>query len=135
MFTLDIILLLGIIAFAVAAFAFEWMPIDVVALTSLGALLLFNLITPQEAISGFSNTAVIIVMMMFILSEALVASGVVTKLGYRISEATGSSRWKAVALLLLLVGAVSALMNNTAAVSVFMVRAWMGCPIRSVSAA
>jgi di/tricarboxylate transporter len=119
MLTLEIILLLGIIGFAIAAFAFEWMPIDVVALTCLGALLAFDLVTPEEAISGFSNTAVIIVLMMFILSEGLVASGVVTKLGYRITDATGSSKWFAMSLLLLLVGVVSALMNNTAAVSVF----------------
>lgn len=117
--SLDIALLIGVIAFAVIAFAREWMPIDVVALTALGLLLLFGLVTPQEAISGFSNAAVIIVMMMFILSQGLVASGLVTKIGYRISELTGASRLKASILFLLLAGVVSAFINNTAAVAVF----------------
>ncbi len=57
--TLEIALLAGIILFAIAAFAMEWMPMDVVALTCLGLLLVFSLVTPTEAISGFSNPALI----------------------------------------------------------------------------
>ena len=59
-------------------------------------------------------------MMMFILSAGLVESGLVAKLGYRISKTIGDNRWRAVALFLLLVGVVSAFLNNTAAVAVFM---------------
>lgn len=118
--TLEIALLLGIILFAVVAFAREWMPMDVVALTALGLLLLFGLVTPEEAISGFSNPAVITVMMMFVLSAGLSESGLVSKLGYRISEMVGADRAKATALLLLLAGCISAFLNNTAAVAVLM---------------
>jgi len=118
--TFEILLLLGIIAFTITAFVREWMSMDVIALTCLGLLLLFDLVSPTEAISGFSNPAVITVMMMFVLSAALVASGLVTKLGYKIAEHTGSSTRKASILLLTLVAVVSAVINNTAAVSVFM---------------
>ncbi len=118
--TLDIVLLLGIILFTIVAFVREWMSMDVIALVCLGLLLLFNLVTPEEAVSGFSNPAVITVMMMFILSAGLVQSGLVTKLGYRIAERTGSSAIGASILLLLLVGFFSAFINNTAAVGVFM---------------
>jgi di/tricarboxylate transporter len=118
--TLEIVLLLGIIAYTITAFVREWLSMDVIALTCLGLLLLFNLVSPTEAISGFSNPAVITVMMMFVLSAALVGSGLVTKLGYKIAEHTGSSNRKASILLLTLVATVSALINNTAAVSVFM---------------
>lgn len=118
--SLEILLLLGIIAFTITAFVREWMSMDVIALTCLGLLLLFNLVSPTEAVSGFSNPAVITVMMMFVLSAALVGSGLVTKLGYKIAEHTGSSNRKASILLLTLVATVSAVINNTAAVSVFM---------------
>ncbi len=118
--TLDSGLLLAIIAFTVTAFVREWLSMDVVALTCLALLLLFGLVTPEEAISGFGNPAVITVMMMFILSGGLVQSGLVTKIGYKIAERTGESHWKASLLLLTLVGAISAFINNTAAVSVFM---------------
>ncbi len=118
--TLEILLLVGIIVFAVAAFAFEWMPMDVVALTCLGLLLLFGLVSPEEAISGFSNPAVITVLMMFVLSAGLIHSGLVTRLAYRISHLTGASQWNAAILLLVLTGVISAFLNNTAAVAVFM---------------
>lgn len=118
--TFEILLLLGIIAFTITAFVREWMPMDVIALTCLGLLLLFDLVSPTEAISGFSNPAVITVMMMFVLSAALVASGLVTKLGYKITEHPGSSARKTSILLLTLVAVVSAVINNTAAVTVFM---------------
>lgn len=118
--TFEIFILLGIIALTITAFVREWLPMDVVALTCLGLLLVFNLVSPQEAIAGFSNSAVVTVMMMFILSEGLVQSGLVTKAGYRIADLTGTSQLIAAVLLLALVGVISAFINNTAAVSVFM---------------
>lgn len=117
---LEILVLVGIILFALVAFVREWLPMDVVSLTSLGLLLLFGLVTPEEAISGFSNPAVITVMMMFILSAGLVDSGLVTRLAYRISDWTGGGQWHAALLLLLLAGLISAFLNNTAAVAVLM---------------
>ncbi len=118
--TLEIALLGAIILFAVAAFALEWMPMDVVALTCLGLLLVFDLVTPRQAISGFSNPAVITVMMMFILSDGLVQSGLVARIGYRLTRVAGADRWRASVLLLLLTGGISAFLNNTAAVAVLM---------------
>jgi di/tricarboxylate transporter len=98
----------------------QWLPIDVTAMTSLGLLLLFGLVTPEEAISGFANPAVITVMMMFVLSEALIQSGVISRLGHRIARVAGESAGRASLILLLLAGTVSAMINNTAAVAVFM---------------
>jgi len=117
--TLDIALLLGIIAFTLASFILEWLPLDATALISLGLLLLFNLVTPEEAIAGFSNPAVVTVLMMFILSEGLVQSGLVRRIGYRIARYAQGSSWRASAFLLTLTGFISAFINNTAAVSIF----------------
>ncbi len=118
--TLDIIILLAIVAFTFLAFAFEWLPVDLVAFTNLALLLVFNLITPAEAVSGFSSPAVITVMMMFILSEALVQSGLIAVLSHRITGVTGDSKWGTSLLLLLLAAVLSAFVNNTAAVAVLM---------------
>jgi len=114
------ILLLGIILFMLAAFAFEWMPIDVVALVTLAQLLLFDLVTPTEAVAGFSNPAVITVMMMFMLSESLVQSGLVTLVGHRIASASKKSARRASIILLALAGGLSAFINNVATVSILL---------------
>lgn len=117
--TLDIALLLGIIAFTLASFVLEWLPLDATALISLGLLLVTNLVTPEEAIAGFSNPAVITVLMMFILSEGLVQSGLVRRIGYQIAHHARGSSWRASTFLLTLTGFISAFINNTAAVSIF----------------
>ncbi len=118
--TFDTAILLAIVVLTITAFVREWASMDVIALSCLALLLLFNLVTTKEAVAGFSNSAVITVMMMFILSEGLVQSGLVTKAGYRIADLTGTSQMVASVLLLALVGVISAFINNTAAVSVFM---------------
>jgi di/tricarboxylate transporter len=114
------LLLLGIIALTVLAFAREWLPMAAVSLTTLALLLAFGLVSPEEALTGFSNEAVITVLMMFWLSEALVRSGLVAKLGYRIAELSGSSGRMASLLLLGLAATISAFINNTAVVSIFL---------------
>lgn len=116
----SIFILLVILVLTVTAFVFEWLPIDVTALASLGALLLFNLVTPEEAVAGFSNPAVITVMMMFVLSEGLAQSGLVRRMGYKIAAVAKGSRTKATSTLLLLTGGLSAFINNTAVVSTFL---------------
>ena len=117
---METFILLGIIAFVVAAFAFEWMPIDQVALVCLALLLVFGLVSPEEGIAGFSNPAVITVMMMFIVSEGLVKSGLITAIAHRITALAGTSRNIGTTFVLGLAGVLSAFINNTATVSLFM---------------
>jgi len=116
----DLYILLGIIVFMLLSFALQWLPLDVTALTTLALLLLFNLVTVEEAIAGFANPAVITVMMMFVLSHALVESGLIHRLGYRVTHVSGRSPWRATTALLVTVGILSAFINNTAAVALFM---------------
>lgn len=117
---LDVVLLIAILVYTLTAFTFDWAPIDVVALTCLGLLLLTNLITVQQAIAGFSNPAVITVMMLFILSYGLTNSGLLKKLGERIAQLAGKRAWGASAALILIAGVLSAFINNTAALAIFL---------------
>ena len=117
---MDIALIIGIVLFAVTSFALQKWPIDVTAITVLGLLLLFGLVTPEQGISGFANPAVITVMMMFVLSGSLVQSGVVSRVGHRIAHLSGRSGWRASIAFVLLAGVLSAFVNNTAAVAILM---------------
>jgi di/tricarboxylate transporter len=116
----DQILLIVVIVLTMAAFAREWLPIDLVALSSLALLMLFGLVTPQEAISGFSNEAVITVMMIFVLSEGLLKSGLITKLAHRMAGFSGATHWRGTVLLITVAGFLSAFINNVAALTIFM---------------
>ncbi|MCB1055481.1 MAG: SLC13/DASS family transporter [Acidobacteria bacterium] len=116
---MDVVLLVLVLAFLLVSFVLEKLPVDVTALIALGLLLLFGLITPEQATAGFSNPAVVTVMMMFILSEGLVQSGVVRRIGYGLVRLAGRQGQRATRGLLGLAGLISAFVNNTAAVAIF----------------
>jgi len=59
----------------VVFFVMEILPIEVTAMGAIGVLLLFDVLSWQEAISGFSNPAVVTIGAIFIMSRALVKTG------------------------------------------------------------
>src|SRR3546814_7169823 len=83
---IDAILTLAVIVVAVGLFVSEKLPSDVVALLVLASLLVLQLVTPAEAVSGFSSPATITVAAMFVLSSGLSASGVVHAMGRLIAR-------------------------------------------------
>ena len=115
---IDAILTLAVIVVAVALFISEKLPSDVVALLVLASLLVLQLVTPAEAVSGFSSPATITVAAMFVLSSGLSASGVVHAMGRLVARVRRPLPMTL--LVMALVGLLSAFINNTAAVAVFL---------------
>ena len=72
-----IILTFSVLSLALIAFIFEWLPVDLTALIITIVLMLLGLVTPEEGISGFGNTATITVMAMFILSAGVTRTGAI----------------------------------------------------------
>ncbi len=118
--TLEIAIVLGIILLAFILFVTEALPIDVVALSLLGFLFLSNFLTPAEALSGFSNPAVITIAVLFILSHALQKSGVLEYLILTLNRLVHQSKVLGLAVYLLSISLASAIVNNTAIVAIFM---------------
>ena len=73
--TLEIILVLLITLSAMVLFVTEKLRIDAIAILVLVSLTLLNLVSPSEALSGFSNSATITVASMFVLAAGLQNSG------------------------------------------------------------
>ena len=118
--TLDIALTLVILVTAVVLFATEKLPIDLIALSVMATLLASGIITPEEGIAGFSNTATVTVAAMFVLSAGLFKSGVVNVIGVKLSGLGRRRTWLAMLCLLVTIGVLSAFINNTAAVAIFL---------------
>jgi di/tricarboxylate transporter len=110
--TLEIALVLGILAGAILLFVSEWVRVDLVALIVLVSLVFTGLLTPPEAISGFSNPAVITVWAVFILSGALARTGVAGILGSQILRLAGDSESRLIMVIMLTSASLSAFMNN-----------------------
>jgi di/tricarboxylate transporter len=110
--TLEIGLVLAILVASLALFLTERVRMDVVAMLVLAVLAVTGLVTPTEALSGFSNPAVITVWAMFILSAGLAKTGVAATIGRSILGWVGRSEPRMIAVIMLTAGGLSAVMNN-----------------------
>ncbi|MBI4482307.1 MAG: anion permease [Acidobacteria bacterium] len=118
--TLEILLVLVLLAVVATLFALEWLSVDVVTLLLLVVLVISGVLTPEEAFSGFANDIIIILASVFVLSGAFVKTGVMDWLGTAINEWSGGSRAKVLLFVMTITAAVSAFMNNTTTTAIFM---------------
>lgn len=120
--TLDFKLIVTLFTLGLGVFLFykEYFRSDVTALFLMILLILTGVLTPKEAIKGFSNEATITVACMLIISSAFLHSGAITFLTKLVSRFLNKGVNAATITMSLIVGVVSAFINNTAAVAVFM---------------
>jgi di/tricarboxylate transporter len=93
---------------------------DVVALLVLLALGLSGLVTPDEALAGFSRPAVITIVGLFIMTAALERTGVVQWISERLAGLSGRTEPRIVAVFMLAGALLSLVMNNIAAGAVLL---------------
>jgi di/tricarboxylate transporter len=117
--THEMIIVFGVLALAVLLFASERLPVDLTAIIVMAVLLISGIVTPGEGLSGFSNTATVTIGAMFVLSAALQKTGAVNFLGALSSKIFKFNFWVGLIGTMILVGVVSAFVNNTPVVAVF----------------
>ena len=117
--TLKAIVTLLILAAAIYGFVSERLAPDVTALLALLALLLTGVLTPYEAFSGFSHPATISVAAVLVLSAGVERTGVLTYIARRLLTPIGTSELTLTIVIMLTISVLSAFVNNTAAVAVF----------------
>ena len=116
----DIILVFTILAAAILLFITNWVRVDLVSLIILGSLAVSGLVTPSEALSGFSNPAVITVWAVLILSGGLARTGVASKLGRLVLRLAGNSEVRLLLIVMLTSGFLSSFMNSIGVTSLFL---------------
>ena len=110
--TFEIGLVLGILFVSLILFISEIIRMDVVALLVLGTLAITGLVDSKQAFAGFSNTAVITVWAMFILSEGLTRTGIADIIGRQVMR-IGGNREVILIFVIMITGALlSAFMAN-----------------------
>ena len=116
----DIIFVLCVISLGFLMFIFELFSIDVTAMILLTIFFMLGYLTPQEALSGFSNPAVITIAFLFIISHALQKTRILEYLIVRVRRLADRSILLGRAVYLFTIGIASAVVNNTAIVAIFM---------------
>ncbi len=110
--TFEISLVLGILVISLILFISEIIRMDLVAMLVLGSLAITGLVDSNQAFAGFSNSAVITVWAMFILSEGLTRTGIADIIGRQVMR-IGGHREVTLIFVIMVTGAVlSAFMNN-----------------------
>lgn len=112
--TPEILLVMGILIVVIAVLVTEIMPLEVLALLVLGVLAITGLVSPVNALSGFSNPAVVTIWAVFILSGGLTRTGIANILGRYLLKVAGSGSSRMMILIMIISGGLSAFMNNVA---------------------
>ena len=113
----DAAVTLIVLATAVGLFVWNRLPIAVVALGAALALYPTGVLSLEESLAGFGDPTVLFIASLFVLSEALDASGVTTWAGQRLVSAARSDPTRLVAFVLLLCAALSAVVTPNGAVA------------------
>jgi len=95
------------------AFAMEWRPPEVSALAAVGVFLALGIISSEDFVAVIANPAPVTIGAMFIMSAALVRTGVLDELARSLIKRVGKQPNLAIFGFLLVVAALSAFMNNT----------------------
>lgn len=110
----------GVLALTVILFASDRLRLDVVALLALLALLLGGILTPAEALAGFSDPIVLIIAGLFIVGAGLFQTGVADALGRQLMRFAGAGEARLIAAIMLIVAFLSAFLSSTGTVAVFL---------------
>jgi di/tricarboxylate transporter len=106
-----------VLAATVAVFVWDRLPVALVAVGVALSLWATDVLSLEQALAGFGDPTVIFIASLFVLSEALDASGVTSWLGQELIERSGDSRTRVLVLMMLLVAVLTALISVNGSVA------------------
>ncbi len=109
---------MAVIVMAMVLFASEKVRIDLVALIALAALVILGIVSPAEALSGFSNEATVTVAAMFALSLGIERSGALEPLSRLLMKIR--QPWLLTLAVMLVIAPLGAFIKNIALVATFL---------------
>ncbi len=111
---------LGILLFSVIFFVSGKLRSDLVAVCSLIMLLIFQIVTPEEGLSGFSSTIVVMMIGLFVVSGAIFQTGLAKMISSKILKLAGDSEIKLFFLVMFATSAIGAFISNTGTVALML---------------
>lgn len=111
---------LMILAISAIFFAIGKIRSDIVALCALVYLMLSGILTPQEALSGFSNSVVIMMVGLFVVGGAIVQTGLAKKASSKLLALAGNNEVSIFFILMIVTSLIGAFVSNTGTVALMM---------------
>lgn len=116
----ELILTFIILFFTIIAFIANRIRVDLIAVIALLAFVVIGILTPQEALAGFSNSVVIMIAALFIIGAGILRTGLAGMAGKMLLRWSGDNELRLFVLLLVIVAIVGAFMSNTGTVALMM---------------
>ena len=111
---------IAILAVAIIFFVTGKVRSDLVALCALLALLVFQILTPEEGLSGFSNSTVIMMVGLFIVGGGIFQTGLAKMISSKILKLAGKSELRLFLLVVLTTACIGAFVSNTGTVALML---------------
>lgn len=118
--TPDVLIVFGILAATIALFISDRLRLDLVAVLALLALLLTGILTPAEALAGFSDPIVLIIAGLFVVGGGLFQTGVADIIGKWLAWLAGDNETRLVVVIMVAVALLSAFISSTGTVAVLL---------------
>ena len=118
--TIEMWIAIFLLISAIILFITEWLRVDVVAIGVMVSLILTGLVTTEEALSGFSNPAVLTIASLFVIGGAIMQTGLAGIIGQRILKIAGTKPGRLTFVIMLTVGLLSAFMSDAGTVAVLL---------------
>ena len=109
-----------ILIITVAMFIWGKVRADIVALTALAALLVFGILTPAEALAGFSSPIVIMMVGLFVVGGAIMQTGLAKLTGNKLMALSRGNETITFLLVMLVTSFIGAFVSNTGTVALMM---------------
>jgi len=117
--TVDLAIVLALLAAAMAMFALSRPRMDAVALVMLTVLPFTGVIRVDEALAGFSDPNIVLIAALFVIGEGLVRTGIARRVGDWLVARAGRSEAKLIVLLMIAVAGIGSVMSSTGVVAIF----------------
>ncbi|PXX21211.1 SLC13 family permease [Hoylesella shahii] len=111
---------LVILAISVTMFIIGRVRSDVVAVCAMAALLIFGILTPAEALAGFSSTVVIMMVGLFVVGGAIFQTGLAKAASHRIMALAGGNDTFMFLLVMFATAIIGAFVSNTGTIALMM---------------
>ena len=109
-----------ILVITVAMFIWGRVRADIVALTALAALLVLGILTPAEALAGFSSPIVIMMIGLFVVGGAIMQTGLAKLTGNKLMALSRGNETVTFLLVMLVTSFIGAFVSNTGTVALMM---------------
>ena len=117
---MNIYITLAILVIASAFFMVGKIRSDLVALSSILLLVLFGILSPEEALSGFSNSVVVMMIGLFVVGGAIFQTGLAKMISNKLLKLAGKSELKLFVLVVLATSFIGAFVSNTGTVALIL---------------